>query len=120
MVTETTKNSTDMIKLLKKYGFTKDETAPIGVNRWTAKDDNGNTTLIVTLNAEGTEMLHGCFVFETPDQTHNLIVKRKVSGNVDKETMERLMDRNAPDSDFPDCVKIYPLNTEGRWNRLNR
>ena len=120
MVTETTKNSTDMIELLKKYGFTKDETAPIGVNRWTTKGDNGNTTLIVTLNAEGTEMLHGCFVFETPDQTHNLIVKRKVSGNVDKETMERLMDRNAPDSDFPDCVKIYPLNTKGRWNRLNR
>ena len=27
MVTETTKNSTDMIELLKKYGFTKDETA---------------------------------------------------------------------------------------------
>ena len=120
MATETAKNSTDMIELLKKHGFTKDETAPIGVNRWTAKGGNGNATFIVTLNTEGTEMLHGCFVFETPDQTRDLIVKRKVSGNVDKETMERLMDRNAPDSDFPDCVKIYPLNTEGRWNRLNR
>lgn len=120
MVAETTKNNTGMIKLLKKYGFTKDETAPIGVNRWTAKGDNGNATLIVTLNDKGTEMLHGCFVFETPDQTHDLIVKRKVSGNVDKETMERLMDRNAPDSDFPDCVKIFPLNTSERWNRLSR
>lgn len=120
MMAETAKNSTDMIELLKHYGFTKDETAPIGVNRWTAKGDNGNAAFIVTLNAEGTEMLHGCFVFETSDQTRDLIVKRKVDGNVDKETMGRLMDKDAPDSDFPDNVKIYPLNTEGRWNRLNR
>ena len=120
MVTETTKNGTDMIKLLKKHGFTKSETAPNGINRWTAKGDGGNATFIVTLNAEGTEMLNGCFVFETSDQTRDLIVKRKVDGNVDKETMERLMDRNASDSDFPDCVKIFPLNTSERWNRLRR
>lgn len=120
MAAGTTKNDTDMVELLKKHGFTKSENAPIGVNQWIGNDNKSNGTFIVTLNTEGTEMLHGCFVFETSDQTHDLIVKRKVDGNVDMETMERLMDKNATDSDFPDNVKIFPLNTEERWSRLNR
>ena len=96
---------------LQKEGFEK-ETNIIGkLNRWNREDPEGwgGRYASITLNEEGTETEYGFVSWETADQTHDLIEKRKFTGLLTLEEVKKMLKKETPHNELSKIIRIYPM-----------
>lgn len=100
-----------MEEFLKTLGFQKDETAPVGVNRWDRETGSYpwyGTYCSITLDKEGTKTEYGFITFYNDSQMKE---KRKFECSLSEEDVKVLL--NPDSTEFPFKVVRYP------WSKFN-
>ena len=97
---------------LKENGFERYTNYDFPLNRWERKDPNGwgGRYASFTLNEDGTKTEYGCVFWETADQSHELIQKRKFTGDIKIEDIEKILNIDIQTKELPSIVNVYPIN----------
>ena len=97
---------------LQNNGFIRYENYSFPLNRWEKKVPNGwgGMHASITLNAAGNETEYGFIFWETSDQVHDLIQKRKFECSLSLDDLKHLLDFNYDQKKLPKSIHIYPIN----------